>query len=162
MTIKPGDKLPSATFRVMAEGGGKEMTTADIFNGKKVVLIGMPGAFTPTCHRNHLPGYIEDAAKFRGKGVDTIAVTTTNDHFVMGAWAKDTGGDGKVIFLADGNGDFAKAIGMAFDASGRGLGAVRSKRYSMLVEDGVVKILNIEENPGQAEVTKAANLLAAL
>jgi peroxiredoxin len=162
MTIKPGDKLPNATFRVMAEGGGKEMATADIFNGKKVVLIGMPGAFTPTCHRNHLPGYIEDAEKFRGKGVDTIAVTTTNDHFVMGAWSKATGGDGKVVFLADGNGDFAKAIGMAFDASGRGLGAVRSKRYSMYVDNGVVKVLNIEENPGQAEVTKAANLLAAL
>jgi peroxiredoxin len=162
MTIKPGDKLPDATFRVMAEGGGQEKSTADIFNGKKVVLIGMPGAFTPTCHRNHLPGYIEEAEKFRGKGIDTIAVTTTNDHFVMGAWSKATGGDGKVVFLADGNGDFAKAIGMAFDASGRGLGAVRSKRYSMYVENGVVKVLNIEENPGQAETTKAANMLAAL
>lgn len=162
MTIKPGDKLPDATFRVMAEGGGQEKTTADIFNGKKVVLIGMPGAFTPTCHRNHLPGYIEGAEKFRGKGIDTIAVTTTNDHFVMDAWSKATGGDGKVVFLADGNGDFAKAIGMAFDASGRGLGAVRSKRYSMFVENGVVKVLNIEENPGQAETTKAANMLAAL
>jgi peroxiredoxin len=162
MTIKPGDKLPNATFRVMTEDGGKELATADVFSGKKVVLIGMPGAFTPTCHRNHLPGYIEDAGKFRGKGVDTIAVTATNDHFVMGAWSKAAGGDDKIVFLADGNGDFAKAIGMAFDASGRGLGAVRSKRYSMLVDDGVVKVLNVEENPGQAETTKAANLLAAI
>lgn len=162
MMIKTGDKLPDATFRVMTEGGGQDKSTADIFSGKKVVLIGMPGAFTPTCHRNHLPGYIEDAEKFRGKGIDTIAVTTTNDHFVMGAWSKASGGDGKVVFLADGNGDFAKAIGMAFDASGRGLGAVRSRRYSMVVEDGVVKVLNVEENPGQAETTKAANLLAAL
>ncbi len=104
MTIKPGDKLPNATFRIAAEGGPKEMTTADIFNGKKVVLIGMPGAFTPTCHRNHLPGFIEGADKFHGKGVDTIAVTTTNDHFVMSAWSKASGGDGKVVFLADGNG----------------------------------------------------------
>jgi peroxiredoxin len=162
MTIKPGEPLPNATFRVMGEGGMKELSSSEIFKGKKVVLIGMPGAFTPTCHRNHLPGYVQDADKFRGKGVDTIAVTTTNDHFVMDAWSKASGGDGKLIFLADGNGEFAKAIGMAFDGSGRGMGGVRSKRYSMYVEDGVVKVLNIEENAGVAETTKAANLLAAL
>lgn len=162
MTIKPGDKLPSATFRVMGADGAKEMTTSDIFNGKKVVLIGMPGAFTPTCHRNHLPGYIEQAEKFHGKGVDTIAVTTTNDHFVMSAWSKASGGDGKVVFLADGNGEFAKAIGMAFDAAARGLGPVRSKRYSMYVDNGTVKVLNIEENAGVAEATKAENLLSAI
>jgi glutaredoxin/glutathione-dependent peroxiredoxin len=162
MTIKPGDKLPSATFRVMGPDGPKEMTTNDIFSGKKVVLIGMPGAFTPTCHRNHLPGYVEQAEKFRGKGVDTIAVTTTNDHFVMSAWSKASGGDGKVVFLADGNGEFAKAIGLAFDGSARGMGGVRSKRYSMYVVDGVVKVLNIEENPGQAEATGADKLLQAI
>lgn len=162
MTIKPGDKLPSATFRVMGTDGPKEMTTADVFSGKKVVLIGMPGAFTPTCHRNHLPGYVEQAEKFHGKGVDTIAVTTTNDHFVMDAWSKASGGDGKIVFLADGNGEFAKAIGMAFDAAARGLGPVRSKRYSMYVEDGTVKTLNTEENPGQAEATSAAKLLSAI
>lgn len=162
MTIKPGDKLPSATFRVMGADGPKEMTTADIFSGKKVVLIGMPGAFTPTCHRNHLPGYIEQAEKFRGKGIDTIAVTTTNDHFVMGAWSKASGGDDKIVFLADGNGEFAKAIGMAFDAAARGLGLVRSKRYSMYVVDGAVKVLNTEENPGQAEATSATRLLGAI
>jgi peroxiredoxin len=162
MTIKPGDKLPDTTFRVMVDGNAKEMTTADIFNGKKVVLVGMPGAFTPTCHRNHLPGYVEDADKFRGKGVDTIAVTTTNDHFVMSAWSKAAGGDGKIVFLADGNGDFAKAIGLAFDGSGRGMGGVRSKRYSMYVDNGVVKVLNVEENAGVAENTKAENLLKAI
>jgi peroxiredoxin len=162
MTIKPGDKLPSATFRVMGADGPKEMTTADIFSGKKVVLIGMPGAFTPTCHRNHLPGYIEQAEKFRGKGIDTIAVTTTNDHFVMGAWSKASGGDDKIVFLADGNGEFAKAIGMSFDAAARGLGPVRSKRYSMYIVDGAVKVLNTEENPGQAEATSATKLLGAI
>lgn len=159
MTIKVGDKLPNATFRVLGTDGAKELTTADIFNGKKVVLIGMPGAFTPTCHRNHLPGYVEQAEQFRAKGVDTIAVTTTNDHFVMSAWSKASNADGKVIFLADGNGEFAKAIGLGFDASERGLGPVRSRRYSMLAENGVVKALNIEETAGKAEVTSAANLI---
>jgi peroxiredoxin len=162
MAIKPGDKLPDATFRVADEGGVKEVKTSEIFNGKKVVLIGMPGAFTPTCHRNHLPGYIEQADKFRGKGIDTIAVTTTNDHFVMGAWSKAAGGDGKVIFLADGNGEFAKAIGLAFDGTGRGMGGVRSQRYSMYVENGAVKLLNVEENAGKAETTSADNLIKAI
>lgn len=162
MAIKPGDKLPDATFRVAGEGGAKEVKTSEIFNGKKVVLIGMPGAFTPTCHRNHLPGYIEQAEKFRGKGIDTVAVTTTNDHFVMSAWSKAAGGDGKVVFLADGNGEFAKAIGLAFDGSGRGMGGVRSQRYSMYVENGTVKVLNIEENAGKAEVTSADNLIKAI
>ena len=162
MTIKVGDKLPKATFRVMGADGPQETTTDDIFKGKKVVLIGMPGAFTPTCHRNHLPGYIEQAEQFHGKGVDTVAVTTTNDHFVMSAWSKASNADGKVVFLADGNGEFAKAIGLGFDASARGLGPVRSNRYSMLVEDGVVKKLNVEENAGKAEVTSAANLLKAI
>jgi peroxiredoxin len=162
MTIKPGEKLPNATFRVMGADGMKEVSTNDIFKGKKVVLIGMPGAFTPTCHRNHLPGYIEQADQFRGKGVDTIAVTTTNDHFVMGAWSKAAGGDGKVVFLADGNGEFAKAIGLAFDGSGRGMGGVRSQRYSMVVDDGTVKVLNVEQNAGEAKITSAENLIKAI
>lgn len=162
MTIKVGDQLPNATFRVLGADGAKELTTSDIFTGKKVVLIGMPGAFTPTCHRNHLPGYVEQAEQLHGKGIDTIAVTTTNDHFVMSAWSKASGGDGKIVFLADGNGDFARAIGLAFDASERGLGIVRSRRYAMLVENGAVKVLNIEEAAGKAEVTSAANLLKAL
>lgn len=159
MTIKVGDKLPNAMFRVMGPDGPKEAAASDLFKGKKVVLIGMPGAFTPTCHRNHLPGYIEQAEAFREKGVDIVAVTTTNDHFVMDAWSKTSGGAGKVLFLADGNGEFAKAIGLSFDGSERGMGGIRSRRYSMLAEDGVVKALNIEETAGKAEVTSAANLL---
>ena len=154
MTIKVGDKIPDATFRVVTAEGPQPRTSADIFKGKKVVLIGMPGAFTPTCHRNHLPGFVEKAGEFRKKGVDTIAVTTTNDHFVMSAWSKVAG--------ADGNGEFAKAIGLNFDGSERGMGGVRSKRYSMLVEDGVVKALNVEENAGKAEITSAENLMKAL
>jgi peroxiredoxin len=162
MTIKVGDKIPDATFRVMTADGPQPRTSADIFKGKKVVLIGMPGAFTPTCHRNHLPGFVEKSGGFHKKGVDTIAVTTTNDHFVMSAWSKAAGADGKVEFLADGNGEFAKAIGLNFDGSERGMGGVRSKRYSMLVADGVVKTLNVEENAGKAEVTSADNLMKAL
>jgi peroxiredoxin len=162
MTIKVGDKIPDATFRVMTAEGPQPRKTADIFKDKKVVLIGMPGAFTPTCHRNHLPGFIEKAGEFGKKGIDTIAVTTTNDHFVMSAWSKAAGADGKVEFLADGNGEFAKAIGLNYDGSERGMGGVRSRRYSMLVDDGVVKVLNIEENAGKAEMTGADNLIKAL
>jgi len=162
MAIKVGDKIPDATFRVLAADGPQPRTTADIFKGKKVVLIGMPGAFTPTCHRNHLPGFVEKSGEFRAKGVDTIAVTTTNDHFVMGAWSKVAGADGKVEFLADGNGEFAKAIGLSYDGSERGMGGVRSLRYSMLVDDGVVKVLNIEEKAAKAEMTSADNMMKSL
>jgi peroxiredoxin len=162
MAIKTGDKLPEATFRVLTANGPQPRSTADIFKGKKVVLIGMPGAFTPTCHRNHLPGFIEKIDLFRGKSVDTIAVTTVNDHFVMNAWSKASGGDGKLIFLADGNGEFAKAIGLDYNGTERGMGGIRSRRYSMYVDDGIVKILNVEENSGKAEITSAENLLKAL
>jgi len=161
MTIQVGDRLPQTTFRVMTADGAKPKTTDDVFAGRKVVLIGVPGAFTPTCHRNHLPGYIENAASFTEKGVDAIAVTAVNDVFVMDAWAKASGGDGKVEFLADGNGDFAKALGLTLDASGNGLG-VRSKRYSMVVDDGVVKSLNIEETAGKADASGADNLLRTM
>jgi len=162
MAIKAGDKVPDATFRVMTADGPQPRTSADIFKGKKVVLIGMPGAFTPTCHRNHLPGFIEKAGDFRNKGVDTIAVTTTNDHFVMSAWSKAAGADGKVEFLADGNGEFAKAIGLNYDGSERGMGGVRSRRYAMLVDDGVVKVLNIEENAAKADLSSADSLIKSL
>ena len=161
MTIQVGDRLPQTTFRVMTADGAKPKTTDDVFAGRKVVLIGVPGAFTPTCHRNHLPGYIENAASFTEMGVDAIAVTAVNDVFVMDAWAKASGGEGKVEFLADGNGDFAKALGLTLDASGNGLG-VRSKRYSMLVDDGVVKSLNIEETAGKADTSGADNLLRTM
>ncbi len=148
--IKVGDKLPNVTFTVMSADGPKPKTTDDIFAGKKVVLFGLPGAFTPTCHKNHLPGYRDQNAALKAKGVDSIAVTSVNDVFVMGAWRDATDSAGKVEFLADGSAAFAKAIGLVLDLSERGMG-VRSKRYSMLVQDGVVKTLNIEEAQGTAE-----------
>jgi peroxiredoxin len=161
MAIKVGDRVPSATFRVVTAEGPKPLTTDDVFKGKKVVLFAVPGAFTPTCTKNHLPGYINNAAAIKAKGIDTIAVTGVNDQFVMDAWKKASGGEGKVEFLADGNGDFAKAIDLTLDASANGLG-LRSKRYSMLVDDGVVKSINIEEAPGKAELSGAEAMLKSL
>jgi peroxiredoxin len=159
--IKVGDKLPAATFRVVTADGVKPITTDEVFKGKRVVLVGVPGAFTPTCHKNHVPGFVQQADAIRAKNVDTIAVTAVNDHWVMHNWSESSGGAGKLIFLADNNGEFAKAIGLDFDATG-GLGGTRSKRYSMLVEDGAVKVLNVEPETGKAEVTSAANLIGAL
>jgi peroxiredoxin len=161
MTIKPGDRLPETAFRVMTPDGVVVRSTADVFNGRKVVLFAVPGAFTPTCHKNHLPGFLAAREDILAKGVDTIAVTSVNDPFVMDAWAKATGGAGKIEFLADGAGDFAKAIGMDLDAAARGLG-LRSQRYAMVVDDGVVTLINKEENPSQADISSAANLLQAL
>jgi glutaredoxin/glutathione-dependent peroxiredoxin len=158
MPIKVGDRIPEAKFRVMSASGPAWKTTDEVFKGKKVVLFAVPGAFTPTCHNNHLPGFLKNADTIKGKGVDTIAVTGVNDVFVMDAWKKATGAEGKIDFLADGNGDFAKAIDLALDASGGGLG-LRSRRYAMLVEDGVVKKLSIEDEPGKAEMSSAENLL---
>lgn len=159
--IKVGDKLPDVTFRTISDGKMAPLTTADIFKGKRVVLIGMPGAFTPTCHRNHLPGFIAKADEILAKNVDTIAVTAVNDHWVMHNWAESFGVAGKMLFLGDNNGEFAKAIGLDFDASA-GLGGIRSKRYSMLVDDGVVKALNVETETGKAEVSGADNMIKAL
>jgi peroxiredoxin len=159
--IKVGDRLPNAKFKVMTAEGPGERTTDDVFKGKKVVLFAVPGAFTPTCHKNHLPGFLTNADTIKGKGVDTIAVTGVNDVFVMDAWKKASGADGKIEFLADGSADFAKALELSLDASAGGLG-VRSKRYSMIVDDGVVKALNIEESPGKADLSGADNLLKQL
>lgn len=161
MPISVGDKLPNARFRVTTPEGPAWKSTDEIFKGKKVVLFGVPGAFTGTCHKSHLPGFIQNADAFRAKGIDTIAVTGVNDHFVMDAWREASGAGEKVLFLADGNGEFARAIDMTFDGSGNGLG-VRSKRYSMLVEDGVVKKLNVEEAPGKVELSGADTLLRAM
>jgi glutaredoxin/glutathione-dependent peroxiredoxin len=161
MTIKVGDRLPQATFNVMTADGPAARTTDEIFKGRKVVLFGVPGAFTPTCHRNHLPGFIENAGALKAKGVDEIFCTATNDVFVMSAWEKDTKADGKVSFLADGSAAFAKATGLDLDMNARGMG-VRSKRYSMLIEDGVVKSLSIEETPGTAEASGAKKMLEQL
>ncbi|GAU81037.1 peroxiredoxin [Bosea sp. BIWAKO-01] len=161
MTIKVGDKLPQATFRVMTADGPAAKTTEDLFKGKKVVLFAVPGAFTPTCHKNHLPGYLAKAAEIKGKGVDAIMVTGVNDVFVMDAWSKATGAVGVIEFLSDGNADFAKEIGLSLDGSGFGLGT-RSQRYSMIVENGVVEALNVEDAPGKADVSGAEEMLKQL
>jgi peroxiredoxin len=161
MPIKVGDRLPNATFTVMTTDGPKPQTTDDIFKGKKVVLFAVPGAFTPTCHKNHLPGFLQNADKIKAKGIDTIAVTGVNDVFVMDAWKKNTDAEGKIEFLADGSAEFAKALELSVDLNARGLGT-RSQRYAMLVEDGVVKTLNIEDTPGKAEISGAENLLKGM
>jgi peroxiredoxin len=161
MAIKVGDRVPNGTFTVMTAEGPKPKTSDELFKGKKVVLFAVPGAFTPTCHKNHLPGFVKNLGAIKAKGINTVAVTGVNDVFVMDAWKKASGAEGKVEFLADGNGDFAKAIGLSLDASANGLG-IRSKRYSMIVEDGVVKALNIEEAPGKAEASGADALLKQL
>lgn len=161
MTIKVGSKIPHATLRQVTPDGAVPVTTEDFFAGRKVVLFGLPGAFTPTCHKNHLPGFLTEEQAFKAKGVAEIAMTSVNDHYVLDAWAKATGATGHVTFLADGNGEFAKALGLDFDAGMGGLG-VRSKRYSMLVDNGVVKQLNVEELPGKADLSGAAHLLAQI
>ncbi len=161
MTIAVGEKLPEATFKTMTDDGAKAVTGAEVFAGKKVVLFGVPGAFTPTCNNNHLPGYLENRDAILSRGVDQIAVVAVNDPFVMGAWARFTGGEGKILFLADGSGDFAKAAGLDIDLSANGLG-LRSKRFSMIVDNGTVTALNIEGNPGQAVDSSAAKLLEQL
>ena len=161
MTIKVGDKLPEAKFRVMTGEGPQVKTTDDIFKGKKVALFAVPGAYTNTCHKMHMPSVFQNAAAIKAKGVDTIAVVSVNDIFVMKAWQRDTDMNNEGLYLADGNGEFTKAIGMEFDGSGNGLG-IRSKRYSMLVEDGVVKKLNVEDAPGKVEVSGGDTLLGQL
>jgi len=162
MAIQVGDRLPQSTFRVMGpDGRPAPKTTDEVFKGRKVVLFAVPGAFTPTCHKNHMPGFVAKADEIKAKGVDAILVTAVNDVFVLDAWTKQSGSEGKIEYLADGNGEFAKAVDLTVDASGNGLG-IRSKRYAMVVEDGVVKILNVEDSPGKAEVSSAENLLKAL
>ncbi|RJF77914.1 peroxiredoxin [Rhodopseudomonas palustris] len=161
MTIKVGDSLPGATFRVMTEDGVQTKTTDDIFKGKKVALFAVPGAYTGTCHKMHLPSIFLNAYAMKDKGIDTVAIISVNDAFVMNAWKRDTDQRDEAIFLADGNADFTKAIGMEMDGSGFGLG-IRSKRYSMLVEDGVVKTFNLEPNPGKVEVSGGDTLLGQL
>jgi glutaredoxin/glutathione-dependent peroxiredoxin len=161
MTIKVGDNLPEAKFRVMTANGIQVKTNNDIFKGKKVALFAVPGAYTGTCHNMHLPSIFNSAAALKNKGVDTIAIVSVNDAFVMNAWKRDTDQRDEAVFLADGNGEFTKAIGMELDASANGLGQ-RSKRYSMLVDDGVVKKLNLEPAPGKVEVSGGDTLLAQL
>ncbi len=161
MSIKVGDRLPEATFTVMTPDGPTERASAAIFPGRKVVLLAVPGAFTPTCSMNHLPPFIAKADAIKAKGVDEILVTGVNDVFVMGAWEAQTGGTGKVTYLADGSAEFAKATGLTLDLTSRGLG-LRSQRYAMVVEDGVVNSLAVEDSPGQAEKSSADEILKVL
>ena len=160
MTIKVGDKVPSATLTQMKNGTPQPIKTDDLFSGKKVALFALPGAFTPTCSAKHLPGFIQHADELKQKGVDTIACLSVNDAFVMGAWGDQQGAGEKVLMLADGNGDFTRALGLEMDATKFGMGK-RSQRYSMVVDNGVVKQLNLEE-PGSFQVSSAEHLLNQL
>lgn len=161
MTIAIGDKIPAIALKEKTADGVQDIDTASLLAGKTVVLFGVPGAFTPTCSLNHLPGFLENRDAFFAKGVDEIVVVAVNDHHVMHAWAKASGGEGKIRFLADGNAAFTKALGLELDLSGGGLG-LRSKRYSMLIKDGAVVKLNIEDKPGEAEISGAATLLGQI
>lgn len=158
--IKVGDKLPAATFISPSADGPKPMTTADVFAGKTVALFAVPGAFTPTCSARHLPSFRDKAADLQAKGIDTIACTAVNDPFVMSAWAKDQSTGETILMLSDGNGDFARAVGLEMDGTKFGMGK-RSMRYSMLVKDGVVEKLNVEEG-GEYKVSSAEYMLGQL
>ncbi len=160
MTIKVGDTIPPMKLMQATAEGPKEISTDEIFKGKKVVLFAVPGAFTPTCSARHLPGFVQNIEALRAKGVDTVACIAVNDAFVMGAWAKDQGTDGKVLMLADGSAAFAKALGLELDLMGRGMG-VRSQRYALVADNGKVTHLAVEQ-PGGFEVSKAESILAAL
>lgn len=159
MAISVGDKLPEVTLVKATENGPEQVSSSEYFAGKKVALFSVPGAFTPTCSARHLPGYVEKAAELKAKGVDEIAATAVNDAFVMGAWNKAAGSE-DITMLADGNGDFAEAVGLTMDGSGFGMGK-RGQRYSMIVEDGVVKELNVEA-PGDFSVSSAEHMLGLL
>ena len=160
MTIKVGDTIPSMKLMMATAEGPKETSTEEIFKGKKVVLFAVPGAFTPTCSLKHIPGFVQNAAAFKAKGVDTVACIAVNDVFVMGAWGKEQGTAGKVEMLADGAAAFARAIGLELDLNGRGMGW-RSQRYALVAEDGKITHLGVEA-PGGFEVSKAEAILEAL
>jgi peroxiredoxin len=160
MTIKVGDRIPSATLKHMTKEGPANLTTGELFKGKTVVLFSVPGAFTPTCHAKHLPGFVQNIDKLKAKGVDTIACLAVNDVFVMDAWAKASGASDKVLMLADGNADFTKALGLELDASGFGMGT-RGKRFALVAKDGVVTHLNVE-SAGEFRVSAAEFVLGQL
>ncbi|MEM9301894.1 MAG: peroxiredoxin [Pseudomonadota bacterium] len=160
MTIQAGDALPNGTLTTMADGQIKPLGTDELFGGKTVVLFAVPGAFTPTCSAQHLPGFIEHADALRAKGVDTIACLSVNDVFVMDAWGRSQDPDGKVTMLADGNGDYAKALGLELDATGFGMG-LRAQRFALVAKDGVVASLHVEA-PGEFRVSSAESVLSAL
>jgi glutaredoxin/glutathione-dependent peroxiredoxin len=158
MTIKVGDRLPEATFRTMgADGTPKETKVGEVFGGKKVALFAVPGAYTPTCHKQHMAGFVQNYDELKKRGFDVVACTSVNDVFVLTNWSKDSKADGKILMLADGSAEFAKYVGLDIDLTARGMG-VRSKRYSMIVEDGVVKSLNVEDAPPNHDKSSAATL----
>jgi peroxiredoxin len=160
MSIQAGDKMPSGTFGVMTDAGPGAMSTDELFSGKKVVLVSVPGAFTPTCSMNHLPGFVDRADEILAKGVDTIACMAVNDVFVMDAWGKDRGVGDKVMMLADGNGEYAHALGLEMDGTGFGMG-MRGQRFALVVDDGTATHVAVEA-PGQFEVSKAEAILESL
>ena len=160
MTIKAGEKMPSGQFTAMTGEGPGPVTTSDLFDGKTVVLFSVPGAFTPTCSMNHLPGFVDHADALKAKGVDTIACMAVNDVFVMDAWGRDRNVADKVMMLADGNGEYTKALGLELDASGFGMGT-RGQRFSIIVKDGVVEELNVEAG-GELNVSSAEHALEQL
>jgi glutaredoxin/glutathione-dependent peroxiredoxin len=161
MAIKVGDKLPSGTFGVMKAEGPGAMSTDELFNGKTVVLFGVPGAYTPTCSKTHLPGFVQNAAALKSKGIDTLACLAVNDVFVMDAWGKGSGADGKVVMLADGNGTYTKALGLELDASGFGMGT-RSQRFALVAKNGVVTKLMVEPSAGQCTISGGPSILESL
>ncbi|MCG7361808.1 peroxiredoxin [Roseomonas sp. ACRSG] len=160
MTIKIGDTIPTAKLTQATEQGPRELSTEDLFRGKTVVLFGVPGAFTPTCSAKHLPGFVQQAAALKGKGIDTIACMAVNDPFVMKAWGENQGIQDEVLLLADGSAAFTKALGLELDLTARGMG-IRCQRFALVAKDGVVSYLGIEE-PGAFEVSKAETVLATL
>ncbi len=160
MTLSVGDRMPSGTFGLMTDTGPGALSTDELFAGKKVVLVSVPGAFTPTCSMNHLPGFVDNARQLKSRGVDTIACMAVNDVFVMDAWGKDRGVGDDILMLADGNGEYTKALGLEMDGTAFGMGT-RGQRFAMIVDDGVVTHVGVEA-PGQFEVSKAEAILAAL
>ncbi len=158
MTIKVGDRLPESTFMIMGEDGApKPAKTAEVFGGKKVALFAVPGAYTGVCSRQHLPGYVQNYEKLKSQGFDLVACTSVNDIFVLTQWGKDGKAEGKITMLADGSAEFAKKVGLDIDITARGMG-IRSKRYSMVVEDGVVKSLNVEESNANHDLSSATTM----
>src|SRR5215813_14848819 len=161
MAIKVGDRVPSGNFGIMKSEGPGSISSDELFNGKTVVLFAVPGAFTPTCSKTHLPGFVQNAAALKGKGIDTLACMAVNDVFVMDAWGKGAGADGKVLMLADGNATYVKALGLDLDASGFGMGT-RGQRFAMVVKNGVVDKLMVEPSAGQCTVSGGDSILAGL
>jgi peroxiredoxin len=160
MAIKVGDKIPQVKLKSVTSQGIKDVSTSDVFGGKKVVLFAVPGAFTPTCSARHLPGFIDKASEFKAKGIDSVVCVSVNDAFVMDSWGKDRGAGDRIVMLADGNGEFTEAMGLVLDASGFGMGK-RSQRYAAIVDDGVVKELCVDA-PGKFEVSSAEAMLGRI